>query len=586
MAKKRKYIKRPMRKQNGTGPYGKGAGPGKGKADGTGLKQKKNLGGDILDNVQFRQNIDPSSLGNMTDIKPDGMGIGKAGLITAGVGLGTAGLGAIISNLNKNKKPGEFEDELGARPVAISGKNTMSTAMSGAALGTSIAPGIGTVIGGLGGAAVGAVTDLVAGKKQQKEYDKKVNELKEQKADENITNYLANKKEQSFKDGGKVKGKKGIDNIDMDAEVDGFVVPKKNASKAMDIGKIYLGWNNKQTTSKNQGNIPIKISAGEVYFTRDEANALRNAGVDINSLAPDAMCKGGKVRRKYNGGGGVKGYYGLSPRQKAELSKYSKDDLSYLDKNLGLTDMQRLMAGLPPKNVVIDGNTKKEEGLLKSSTETGDGSGNGDNKFDYKDLPIAEALSIGQIIAGAGPLIGRKDKHKTVPQESLSTYKKAIDSANYGMEPEMYAKAKRDIEQKRIATARSIGQVSSSPAQEMGYLVAAGRGAQEADVSLEIASQQIKTEKERYRDEQALNVAEEKKRVEDYDIYLHERNTEAFADLMNAGIENLFGAISMRDQIKRERERDKLYDNVLLESIKYMKEGVENKVSDQTQISG
>jgi len=103
-------------------------------------------------------------------------------------------------------------------------------------------------------------------------------------------------------EGGQIVGKGGPkeDVISMKAESGGFVVPAENAGIANEIRKQFLGKNKKAPLKS--GETDIKVSNGEHYFTRKEANFLTSIGIDLNALAPNAEDNSiGAHKKAYNG---------------------------------------------------------------------------------------------------------------------------------------------------------------------------------------------------------------------------------------------------------------------------------------------
>lgn len=87
--------------------------------------------------------------------------------------------------------------------------------------------------------------------------------------------------------GGEVSGPGGPkeDKINAEIEERGFVVPAENADLAIQYRREYLGKPKK--AALHSGNVPVKLSDGEHYFTEEEVAVLRNKGVDLDSLAPN-----------------------------------------------------------------------------------------------------------------------------------------------------------------------------------------------------------------------------------------------------------------------------------------------------------
>jgi len=93
-----------------------------------------------------------------------------------------------------------------------------------------------------------------------------------------------------YKKGGKIKGKGTAksDSIKGNLPAGTFVVPAENADIAMDMGKEFLGWTQDEETTLNKKGEKVAVSNGEVLFTPEEVAILQEAGIDVNSLAPEA----------------------------------------------------------------------------------------------------------------------------------------------------------------------------------------------------------------------------------------------------------------------------------------------------------
>lgn len=110
----------------------------------------------------------------------------------------------------------------------------------------------------------------------------------------------------TFKDGGEIKGKGTgtSDEVEMSAEAGSFIVPRKNSTLAKKLRKDILG-KTLSVAPKKMGETEIRASNGEHIFSKDEVNSLIEAGVDLDSLAPEAK---DKLRDNLNCGGAIKGY--------------------------------------------------------------------------------------------------------------------------------------------------------------------------------------------------------------------------------------------------------------------------------------
>lgn len=124
--------------------------------------------------------------------------------------------------------------------------------------------------------------------------------------------------------GGVVSGTGGPKDDKINAEIDskGFVVPAENADLAMQYRREYLGKPNKKA-ALHSGDTKVKLSDGEHYFSQEEVAILKQKGVDLHALAPNAessIQNGAKLAE----GGGEKDQVIEFEGKKYELSKLKK----------------------------------------------------------------------------------------------------------------------------------------------------------------------------------------------------------------------------------------------------------------------
>ncbi len=180
------------------------------------------------------------------------------------------------------------------------GKALAKGAAAGAAIG-SVIPVIGTAIGAIGGTITAGIVRLIGKRKRDRETDEAQNSWRS-----GWTDTAASYANQSgYKEGGKIKGKGGpkSDSIKMDAKDGSFIVPTENAETGMDIGKTYLGWNDKTMADRKNKGSEIAVSDGEVFYTPEEVGMLKYYGINLDELAPNAksehkMKDGGTKREK------------------------------------------------------------------------------------------------------------------------------------------------------------------------------------------------------------------------------------------------------------------------------------------------
>ena len=133
-----------------------------------------------------------------------------------------------------------------------------------------------------------------------------------------------------YKEGGKITGPGTgkSDSIDAEATPGDFIVPVENSAEAMRIGQHYLGWGRNQRASLSGGSEDVRLSNGEVMFTKDESDMLKKSGVNVKGLAPNSK----KGTQSFAPGGGVE--------KSSAISDYFKD-MDVGDKiGLGLSTAQ------------------------------------------------------------------------------------------------------------------------------------------------------------------------------------------------------------------------------------------------------
>lgn len=146
-------------------------------------------------------------------------------------------------------------------------------------------------------------------------------------------------------DGGKIvgKGTGTSDSIPAALEDDGFVVPAVNAKVAEELRAKYLGDSKTKIASLKKGGVPVKVSNGEHYFTKEEKEILLSQGVDLDALAPNADVSatgkqdGGDIEAEANRKRAEKSYLLYVERQKAikaNPEKFSAKEIADTEANL------------------------------------------------------------------------------------------------------------------------------------------------------------------------------------------------------------------------------------------------------------
>lgn len=105
--------------------------------------------------------------------------------------------------------------------------------------------------------------------------------------------------------GGPVEGAGTGTSDDVEAKLNpgDFVVPASNAKIAEQLRQMYFGKSDEVTHGDKKGTAPVALSNGEHVFTKVEADVLKQNGINLDMLAPNAE----KTGYGYYKGGPIKG---------------------------------------------------------------------------------------------------------------------------------------------------------------------------------------------------------------------------------------------------------------------------------------
>jgi hypothetical protein len=371
----------------------------------------------------------------------------------------------------------------------------------GAAAGAALGP-----MGALVGGGLGLITSGIGALINKSKNDKAIEEAVSGWSQGHASTYASNMSRTGFKEGGKIKGKGTgkSDDIPMDVSDGSFIVPAENAEVAMELGRSYLGWDNKEKAMKDGGNVKINASNGEVMFSPAEVGVLRYYGVDLDSMAPNAdvgadMQEGGPVRKDFND---KYKFEKKSPYTKitADLTKGLKGDLT---------------GHIPAE--------KKEprywDKILKNLPEYAGGL---------------------QMAGGAAKLIAAGKQ----PDRTISHTLKALSSetrrlAEYGYEPKVINALNQSIERARSDYNRTVVGRGGSPMEiqkqlEQGLVSTLGEKAKMhyADAAEKARKFTEHMQVQSQRAGQEFNINQFK--VDDWF-----KNQEAYAEMLSAGISNI-----------------------------------------------
>jgi len=105
--------------------------------------------------------------------------------------------------------------------------------------------------------------------------------------------------------GGPVEGAGTATSDDVEAKLNpgDFVVPASNAKIAEQLRQMYFGQSDEVNHGDKKGTAPVALSNGEHVFTKAEADVLKQNGINLDMLAPNAE----KTGYGYYKGGPIKG---------------------------------------------------------------------------------------------------------------------------------------------------------------------------------------------------------------------------------------------------------------------------------------
>lgn len=464
------------------------------------------------------------------------------GALTTGLGMVGETLESASNAIGQKEVGGVDPNQLIANMkkrdnTSIAAGIGVKTAM-GAAAG-SIVPGLGNIIGAGAGALLGGVEALFKAKKLRNERQK----LSAQLASDAIAyNTAAKDKIYGFKKGGLIDGKGTAtsDSIDMNAKNGSFIVPEKNKEIAMEIGKSLLGWKDNEKATKSKTGKSIKVSNGEVEFTPNEVLVLTAMGIDLPKLAPESTFAQNTNKMVKGGFSGLVGMF---------------DNVisSYNDSQKSIKDIAGLDKVFPKM-----GNIRKDvidpiDDLYYPKAKTR-------NKIDMKKAMqyLPEALGTGQVLAGGITLAKNagKEPNLSVSNRLLNMETEANDESKYGLSPEIRNKAERDIALKgRTLMDRIFENVGGSAQAKYNQSASISNQINNDILSLAAMDQQEKTRKKEIKRSISSNIASREDAIQNVQLQRYDQNQAAFAELLNAGIDNIVGVQKYKKQLEIQRKR-------------------------------
>ena len=519
------------------------------KTSGRKLKAKKMVDGGIkpvaYDNLRVPTlGVKPSTTNLQDTNNPLANSGGGEGVNPAGAILDEAA-NIIPSILNSaapqltdaRENPGEI---LKTRDSLSTAADVTGSTLKGASTGLAVAGPVGALVGGAAGLVTSGVQALIGSKRKKEERKKAVTDWANDWSSKYSNAYSAN----SYKDGGPVlttglgrkssteKGGKiegpgtgTSDSIPKNIEDGSFVVPAKNAEKALNIGREYLDWNGEEMASRNYPGTEVKVSNGEVIFTPEEVNILSYNGVDLNALAP-------KAETKLKEGAELKNGF-VPDRNPLQNTGFINERMSQIGKTVNVGEDPS--GDLIPANIQTspDGTPQGEESYL-------------DRLAKY----IPEIAGAVQVAAGTAGLM----KAGRMPDINVSTSLKELAAeqrkeAEYGLEPGAKAAMKIASErQRRNATNALVGR-GGSAAELTSNLQGIMSTAINEGYQIELSDAAEKARKKGEAARTRQMIGEQQYDIQKIGLNNWKEMQDINANLLSAGISNIVGARKLKAEM-------------------------------------
>ena len=317
-------------------------------------------------------------------------------------------------------------------------------------------------------------------------------------------------------------------------------------------------------------------------FSPEEVSKLEDAGVNLDSLAPNAekdsfdYAKGGKVPGNFAEAMAKKADSGKS-KAKTKPSKTTVEETVVeepvvteppVEESQFITDKSQNTATSKP---LVEGTTNEPSAFSKEQLDQAQ------ERLNKELAPeeevtvtktsagknIMEALggaagvgALAQTGLGIASLAGKKKPKGNVDKDLLSQQQEAINESKQGLSPEEIASAKGGIESTRKAIVNNIVNMSGGNAgTALANIQAAGRTANRGILDLAVMSEKVRQAKKSRADMLTRAVASEKDRLHAEDVDSFNKNQMASANLASAGIENFLGNLRFQEAQKRADER-------------------------------
>ncbi|MCC7514542.1 MAG: hypothetical protein IT212_07600 [Bacteroidia bacterium] len=351
----------------------------------------------------------------------------------------------------------------------------------------------------------------------------------------------------SHNEGGEVKGvgTTKSDSIKAKVKPGSFVVPAENAHVAEMLRKVYLGKDTKTADVKQADGKRVNLSNKEHIFTPEEKNYLEGLGMNMSSLAPNAVDENNQAEG--------------TPDDSFDFWKETEKEYD-AKKLVGPTEEA---SKLLPKTTTTTGGTNKRSFELPKANRS-------------YDLPTF--LGLGQAVLGATQLLkqGARPVDQLDPEYaaaiagSQARAGRAQKEAAFGLTPEERRLAESGIESNRqVDVANIVNQSGGSGGTALANIRQGSVGANDAITNLNVKDNLLRQQKQAYADQQANYVnsligrqAEMKRKLFEDKMGAFQQNQNAGAELVNAGLSNILAG----DRLKNEKAfNEKLLEKQLLD---------------------
>lgn len=483
-----------------------------------------------------------------------GSGVGSA--LSSGIGM-VGEIGGDILDQSKARDLENYDSRDNPSDVLAKGnaKDTGSALLKGAAKGAAIGAVGGPLfaaIGAAGGALVSGIGRLIGAKGRKEDIEKATSQWSQGRT--NLASGYA--RSSGYKEGGEIKGKGTAksDSISMTAKDGSFIVPAENKEAGMDLGKTYLGWDDKTVADRGNGGDGIKASDGEVFFTPDEVGTLKYYGINLDELAPNANPENKMSEPTFADGGwkfdSDKGWVvdesnGIAYDKAG--NEYKKDTSGNLTLHSSNTAV-----GKSIWNQHSEGGQQAE---IDKPVDQADPKAEADEFsrkwYDY----VPELAGTIQAIGGAAGLI----EAGKAPDLSVSHSLKRLSAetrrlAQYGYEPQVLNALDNQIEKTRRDVSRNVTDKGGSPMQLMGNLqkILGTTIDKKAGVLFENSREKARKWADVIKVD--TQVAGQEFDIQKLNLDQWYKTQDVYANLLSAGISNIVGARQLKTEQDALRE--------------------------------